>query len=163
MAVAEIIGAAIGVLLLIVVAYILVGSTLTASETVVNAQKDITLVNEARLKTAISLNKNEISVSGSGLNFSVTNTGNEIVSDFSHMDVYTTDNGLSEYAHYKYDKDKSGAVGSWTITKIDNDYIHPNQLDPGEKAWGMAVFSGPRPVWVQITTSNGVYAQTTFP
>lgn len=162
MAVAEIIGAAIGVLLLVVVAYILVGSTLTAAETVVNAQKDLTITNEARLKTDISLDKDEISITGNGLNFSVTNTGNEIVSDFTHADVFTS-NSMSEYQHYTYDKDKTGAVDTWTILKIDNDYIHPNQLDPGEKAWIMAVFPGTDPIWVQFATSNGVYAQTTFP
>ena len=43
MAVAEIIGAAVGVLLLIIVAYIVVGSTLTTAETVSFAQKDLTL------------------------------------------------------------------------------------------------------------------------
>lgn len=163
MAVAEIIGAAIGVLMLVVVAYILVGSTLTAGETVVNAQKDLTLINEARLKTDINLNKAEISITGSGLNFSVTNTGNEIISDFDHVDLYTYNNSMSEYQHYTYDKEKSGATGTWRIIKIDNDYIHPNQLDPGEKAWIMATFSGNNPIWVQVATNNGVYAQTTFP
>jgi archaeal flagellar protein FlaF len=163
MAVAEIIGAAIGVLLLVVVAYILVGSTLTAAETVVNAQKDLTILNEARLKTDIRLNKDEVSITGKGLNFSVTNTGNEIVSDFDHVDVYTSDGSISEYQHYTYDKDKTGTVGTWTVIKIDNDSIHPNQLDPGEKAWIMAVFSGTDPIWVQFATNNGVYAQTTFP
>ena len=60
MAVAEIIGAAIGVLLLVVVAYLLVGGTLNAAETVGNAQKDLTLLNEARMRTSITISDTEI-------------------------------------------------------------------------------------------------------
>ncbi len=163
MAVAEIIGAAIGVLMLVVVAYILVGGTLTAGETVANAQKDLTIIHEIRLNTGMSLNKSEISITGNGLNFSVTNTGNEIISDFNHIDIYTYDNSLSEYQRYIYDKDDTRAAGTWSLLHIDDDYMHPNQIDPGEKAWIMAVFSGASPVWVQISVNNGVYAQTTFP
>lgn len=163
MAVAEIIGAAIGVLMLVVVAYILVGGTLTAGETVANAQKDLTIVNEIRLNTGMSLNKSEISITGNGLNFSVTNTGNEVISDFNHIDIYTYDNSLSEYQRYIYDKDDTRAAGTWSLLQIDDDHVHPNQIDPGEKAWIMAVFSGSNPVWVLISTNNGVYAQTAFP
>jgi len=163
MAVAEIIGAAIGVLMLVVVAYILVGGTLTTAETVANAQKDLTAMNEMRLRTDLSLNKSEISITGNGLNFSVTNTGNEIIYDFNHVDIYTFDNGLAGYQHYIYDEDNTHAAGTWTLLRIDNDYMHPNQIDPGEKAWILAVFPGSSPVWVQISTGNGVYAQTTFP
>jgi archaeal flagellar protein FlaF len=163
-AVAELIGAAIGVLLLVMVAYLLVGSTLSTAELVVNAQKDVTLHQEARLKTDIQLNKAEISIAGSGLNFSVTNTGNEIISDFDHIDIFTYNNSLPpEYQTYTYDKYKiPGKTGNWTI-RIDSDYIHPNQLDPGEKAWILATFAGANPKWVQIVTNNGVYAQTVFP
>jgi flagellar protein FlaF len=93
MAVAEIIGAAVGVLLLIIVAYVVVGSTLTAAETVSFAQKDLTQLSEARLKTSIALNKTEANLSGQGLNFSVVNNGNEIISDFSHMDILLSTGG----------------------------------------------------------------------
>ena len=148
--------------MLVVVAYILVGGTLTAAETVANAQKDLTAMNEVRLHTDLTLNKSEISVKGSGLNFSVTNTGNEVISDFNHVDVYTYDNVNPGYEHYIYDDQDTRAAGTWAILRIDNDYMHPNQIDPGERAWIMAVFSGSTPVWVQISTSNGVNAQTTF-
>ena len=53
MAVAGIIAAAVGVMLLIVVGYVVVGATITTAETVTNAQKDVTLQNEIRLGTAI--------------------------------------------------------------------------------------------------------------
>lgn len=160
MAVAEIIGAAIGVLLLVVVAYLLVGSTLTAAETVANAQKDLTMQNEARIHTNLNLNTSEIHPEGSGLNFSVTNSGNEIISDFSHVDIYTY-NASGAYQYYIYDAPNTGGAGNWTITSFENDYIHPYMLDPGEKMWIKATFPGVTPLRLQITTGNGVSASTT--
>ena len=151
MAVSEIIGAAVGILLLVIVAYIVVGSTLTAAETVANAQKDLTLQNEARLRTSISLNKSEITNTTSELDFSVTNTGNEIIADFDHMDMLTWDGvSTSGYNHNVYGS-------GWTIDRIDNDFIHPRQLDPGEKMWVRLQYNGDKPVWLQVTTSSGVY------
>jgi archaeal flagellar protein FlaF len=164
MAAAEIIGAAIGVLLLMVVAYVVVSSTLTAAETVATAQKDLTLQNEARLRTSISLNRSEIfsNTTPFVLNFSVTNTGNEIISDFDHTDIYTWDGVSSQgYQNYTYDKYNTATAGNWSKT-IENDLIHPNQLDPGEKMWVTVNYNGAKPTWFQVTTSNGVYAQTTY-
>jgi archaeal flagellar protein FlaF len=154
MAVSEIIGAAVGILLLVIVAYVVVGSTLTAAETVANAQKDLTLQNEARLRTSISLNKSEITNTTSELDFSVTNTGNEIIADFDHMDMFTWD-GVSApgYNHNVYGS-------GWSIDRIDNDFIHPQQLDPGEKMWVRLSYDGDKPVWLQVTTSSGVYTST---
>jgi len=162
MAAAEIIGAAIGVLLLMVVAYVVVGATLTAAETVSTAQKDLTLQNEARLRTSISINRSEISNTTSALDFSVTNNGNEIISDFEHTDIYTWDGNNQGYQNYTYDKYQTGTSGNWSVKSIENDLIHPNQLDPGEKMWITVNYIGARPTWFQVTTSNGVYAQTTY-
>jgi flagellar protein FlaF len=162
MAAAEIIGAAIGVLLLMVVAYVVVSSTLTAAETVATAQKDLTLQNEARLRTSLSLNRSEISNTTSALDFSVTNTGNEIISDFDHTDIYTWDGDPShDYQKYMYEKSPTVTPGNWSIW-FENDLIHPNQLDPGEKMWVTVNYIGAKPTWFQVTTSNGVYAQTTY-
>ena len=163
MAVAEIIGAAVGVLLLVIVAYLIVGGTLSVAETVATAQKDVTIQNEARMRTSMDLDKSEIVITGSGLNFSVVNTGDEIISDFDHIDLYTTDSAGMAYQRYTYNVTKKGTAGTWSLLRIDADYIHPGQIDPGEKAWFWATFSGSSPAWVQVTTANGVYAQTTFP
>lgn len=162
MAVAEIIGAAIGVMLLVIVAYMLVGSVLTTAEVVSTAQKDLTLQNEAQLKTSINVNKTEASITGNGFNFSVMNTGNEIISDFNHTDIYTWDGSESEYQHYTYST-SCGTNNHWCKKMIVPDTIHPNQLDPGEKMWIWATFTGGNPIWFQVTTSNGVNAQTTYP
>lgn len=164
MAVAEIIGAAIGVMLLVIVAYMLVGSVLTTADVVSTAQKDLTLQNEARLRTSIMVNKSEIEtpIVGKGFNFSVTNTGNEIISDFTHMDIYTWDGSESLYRYYTY-RTSCGTANTWCKVIIDPDTIHPNQLDPGEKMWVWATFTSDDPRWFQVTTSNGVNAQTTYP
>ena len=163
MAVAEIIGAAIGILLLVMVAYLIVGGTLSVAETVATAQKDVTSISETRLRTDMTLNTGEISILGTGLNFSVTNSGNEIISDYPHIDLYTDNSSGLGYQRFTYDKEKSGTPGSWSLVSIDNDNIHPGQIDPGEKAWFWATFAGESPAWVQVTTGNGVYAQTIFP
>lgn len=147
-----------------IVAYVVVSGTLTSAETVATAQKDVTLQNEARLRTSISLNTSEISnTTTSILDFSVINSGNEIISDFEHTDIYTWDGDSSVgYKNYTYDKYKTGTPGNWSITLIENDFIHPEQLDPGEKMWVTVNYIGTKPIWFQITTSNGVYAQTTY-
>jgi archaeal flagellar protein FlaF len=162
MAVAEIIGAAVGVLLLIIVAYVVVGSTLSAAETVSNAQKDLTLISEARLRTSITLNKTETNLAGQGVNFSVVNTGSEVISDFSHMDVLISTGGESGgYQHIIYDSNTCGIPGTWCIYgNLVPDTIHPRELDPGEKMWIWATFNAGSPEWLQVSTGNGVYATT---
>jgi archaeal flagellar protein FlaF len=159
MAVAEIIGAAIGTMLLIIVAYLLVGNVLTTAEVVSNAQKDITLLDAARLNTDISVEYRGIDPSNTtpALNFTVTNTGSQVLSDFTHSTVFTYAPGGSRYIAYSYDK--TGIVGTWTFSRIDNDVIHPKQLDPGETMWVVAYFDpDSTPSWFEFCTNNGVYA-----
>jgi flagellar protein FlaF len=93
----------------------------------------------------------------------VTNTGNEVITNFEHVDIFTCDSGGTDYVLYTYDQDQSGASGTWTVLRIDNDLIHPGEIDPGETAWFWASFSGNDPVVVQVTTNNGVTAQLTAP
>ena len=165
MAVAEIIGAAVGIVLLVIVAYVIVGGTLTAGETIATAQKDLAQLTEARLRTSIALDKSEVQISGQGLNFSVTNTGNEMIGDFTHMDVLIQNGGESGgYQHLTYTSGICGTAGTWCIYgNIVPDTIHPGQLDPGEKMWIWATFTVESPVWFQVTTGNGINAQTTYP
>lgn len=157
MAVAELIGAAVGVLLLIFVAYVLVGSTLSTAQTLAESQKDLTLMDESRLRTDIQFSRADVE-EGNIINFSFTNNGSEIVSDFKHMDLLTV-NSSGEYTHYTYVKTPTGSAGTWWISFFDPaDGIHPGQLDPGEKIYGLAYYPGDdAPRWIQITTGNGVY------
>jgi len=156
MAVAEIIGAAVGVMLLVVVAYLLVGSVITTAEVVSTAQKDLTLQNEARMKTDFSIYEKRDD--GFFIYFNITNTGNEIISDFDHMDLYSYYDGQDGYQRYKYDKYNIGTeAGNWSIMKFQDDYVHPRQLDPGEKMWCMAVSSSNSNVWIELVSGNGVF------
>jgi flagellar protein FlaF len=161
MAVAEIIGAAIGTMLLIIVAYLLVGNVLTTAEVVSNAQKDMTLLDASRLNTDISLEYEGIDTANTSpaLNFTVTNTGNQIIYDFNHASVFSYATGDQAYQYYFFDKKGISTIGTWTIVRIDNDLIHPGQLDPGEKMWVKAYFNPDMtPAWFEFCTNNGVYA-----
>jgi flagellar protein FlaF len=156
MAVAGIIAAAVGVMLLIIVAYVVVGATITAAETVTNAQKDVTLQNEIRIRTAVTITDPQNS--SSNITSNITNTGTEIVSDFTHMDVIVYDSGTNDYQICTYDSNGGGTPGTWYIANHYQDFIHPSELDPGEKYQIRVATRGSSPYWFQITTGNGVYA-----
>lgn len=168
MAVAEIIGAAIGVLLLVIVAYMLVGGTLTAAETVVTAQKDITLMQETRLRTDLTILDHTLN--GSHLDFHIMNTGTETISDLPHMDVfsYNKTDPYKGYYRFSYDKTRSGTEGTWYIPEngFENDYIHTGQLDPNVTMWIVMTPSSseplyyPKPDHIQVITSNGISAES---
>ena len=153
MAVADLIGAAVGVLLLVLVAYILVGSTLSTAEIVSNAQKDLTLQDEARLHTDFIIYKP--TWDGTNISCYINNTGNEIIGDFQHMDVVVYSKSADDYSLCT--SDTSGLPGNWTIVDRGRDDIHPNLLDPGE-AYHINITTSITPDWFQITTGNGVYA-----
>ncbi|MDO8873402.1 MAG: hypothetical protein Q7V05_11845 [Methanoregula sp.] len=169
MAVAEIIGAAIGVMMLVIVAYVLVGSVLTAAEVVNNAQKDLTLLNEARMRTDISIYPSSARIIPDILEpiltFCLNNTGSEIIGDFTHMDVFTTnETGIQRYIYYpSYDFTALGKIEHWSISRFDRDFVHPGMLDPGEAVWINATYVGEKPTTVLVSTSNGVYTSTTIP
>jgi archaeal flagellar protein FlaF len=156
MAAAGIIGTAVGVILLIVVAYVVIGATLTATETMSNAQKDVTLQNQMRIGTAFTIT-DEIHNS-SIIYANVTNTGNEIIRDFNHMDILVYDTISNDYQVCIYNTIESGTQCTWEISEHYQDYIHPSELDPGEKYRFRIRTMGTSPNWFQITSGNGVYA-----
>jgi len=156
MAVSEIIGAAVGVLLLVIVAYVVVGSTLFAAETVTSAQKDLTLQQEARIRSSFSIT-NPVN-SSTIIYANITNTGTEIISDFKHMDVLVYDTISGDYRICTFDATGGGTAGRWDIADRYSDFIHPYALDPGEKFQIRITTEGTSPKWFQITTANGVSA-----
>jgi len=156
MAVAGIIAAAVGVILLIIVAYIVVGGSISAAETVTSAQKDVTLRNEIRLGTAVLIT--DPVHSSANISSNITNAGTEIISDFTHMDVLVFDSVSNEYHICTYNPGETGSPGSWYIANRYQDFIHPFELDPGEKYRILVTTRGSSPEWFQITTGNGIYA-----
>ncbi|WP_048145913.1 hypothetical protein [Methanosphaerula palustris] len=153
MAVGELIGAVVGVMLLVYVAYVLVGSVIMTAETVTSAQGDMGQLQEARMRTMINLSIDQVVDNTVYLN--VTNTGGEPISDFTHMDVITSD-GVGEPLYHHF---TTGALSSqtWQNIQIVPDYVHPGQLDPGE-VLTLSVTDTYRPVWAQVITPNGVYS-----
>jgi archaeal flagellar protein FlaF len=158
MAVAEIIGAAIGTMILLFVAYLLVGNVLTTAEVVSNAQKDLTILSEMRLHTDLRIAR--AAIAGNAINLTVNNTGNEIITDFPHTDAFVNKLDGSGYSIYHY-SEADNVEGTWHCS-IFNDYIHPGQLDPGESMFVNVFVPGSTPVGVDVKfcTNNGVYAST---
>ena len=159
MAVSELIGAAVGVILLVVVAYVVVGSTLFAAETMANTQKDLTLLQETRLRTAFVITDqvNKTDSSSYIIYANITNTGTEIISDFKHMDVIVYDKQDNDYKICNYDP-VDISPGHWQFIPPATEFIHPYELDPGEKYQIQIYSDGQVPRWFQLTTANGVYA-----
>jgi archaeal flagellar protein FlaF len=160
MAAAEIIGAAVGVMLLVIVAYVVIGSTLYAAETVTTAQKDLTIQQETRMRTSISIT--DPVINGSIIHANITNTGTEIIGDFKHTDVIVYDSTLtaSPYQIYPYATGEPVTTGRWGIENPYNEILHPYELDPGETYLIRVNTEGSSPGWFQITTGNGVSAST---
>jgi flagellar protein FlaF len=160
MAVADLIGATVGVILLVIVAYMLVGSVISTAEIVINAQKSVTLQEESQLRTDFTIGEVSVEpdsqISFTDINCSITNTGKETISDFTHTDIIVYDNSSNNYQLYTYNK--SGNPGTWQITYMPPDGIHYSELDPGETYQILVRTSGISPHWFQITTGNGVYA-----
>jgi len=162
MAVAEIIGSAVGVLLLVIVAYLLVGGTLSTAETVVAAQKDMTLLQEMRLRTHITIDSS--TSNATAISFSVTNDGDEPIFDLSQIDIFTYNSTNKNYIHYTYNDQKTYSEETWYDTSFENAVIHANQLDPGVTMHGVAVlYGGDIPHNIRIITPNGVAAERIIP
>jgi archaeal flagellar protein FlaF len=151
MAFASILTSAVGILLLIITAYVLVGGTMTTTQTVVNAQTDMTALHIKMLGTAVQIEYTNISAPGQ-LDISVTNVGTEPIQDLTHMDVLLKSGGSVPVLKTK----DSG----WVMGPITPDTVHPNQWDPGELLNMTVSFSDPAPDWVQVTTANGAFASS---
>lgn len=166
MAVAGIISAAAGVLLLVIVAYVLVGGTISTAETVASAQKDITLLNEARLSTSVMV-WNISPIEPGYLNCDVTNNGNGVVADLPHMDVFSYDE-TNRYIRYRYDAGGTDTPGTWyDIIPYERDYVHTGELDPGDIMRIKLVYPTgitiTAPARVTLVTYNGVSATNWTP
>lgn len=124
MAGGEVIGAAIGILLLILVGYIMVGSTLSSADIVVSAQKDVTLQNEVRLNTLTAISGVTFTPVGTPplytLDFNLKNTGNEVITDLKHIDVFLTiaDNSPVHLSH-----GTEGYPNNWAYSGISGNLL----------------------------------------
>jgi len=147
---ASLVATAIGTLLLIIIAYVLVGGTLSTAEVVATAQRDTISLQETRMRSSIEIVYTNLKKAQQALDVTIDNTGSEIMGDFAHTDVYLLIDGIPQV--YIYGMGNS----TWRVTSITPDNIHPGQLDPGEQMIISLSYSGSAPTWIQVTTGSGV-------
>jgi flagellar protein FlaF len=181
MAGAIVIVSAIGILLLVLVGYVLVGSTLASANIIASAQKDMAIQREANMNTVITIRDDgasndrviHTSTPPRQVEFAVLNTGNEIISDFSRMDIFVSaDNAIMPVRYYFGD---GTTANTWNITNNlihyahtgSTEQMHIGMLDPGEEIHVNLLVATLPTSWVtiNITTENGATASakiTTF-
>lgn len=146
MSVGPLVASGIGILLLVATAYVLVGGTLATTEVMVEAQNNLAIHQETRMRTAIEIQNTTIA--GQTLYVEVKNTGSEPIVDIPSVDIYLQSEGVPVYIPY----------GNWSNVNITPDEIHPGGLDPGETLTLAVEFGGASSTWVQVVTPNGVYS-----
>jgi len=163
-----VIEAAIGITLVLIVSYVVIGSITTAADTVSTAQKDITLQNEARLDTGIVIS-NVFWTSGTSydyLRFNITNIGSEVIGNLNATNVFVA-NSTDTPKLYKFDLASSPSpgygsaiLGTWAYNSIQPGTVHTGILDPGETMTiNISYFPKVHPnTLVGVTTSNGASA-----
>ena len=165
MAGADVIEAAIGITLLLLVCYVVVGSIMTTAAVVSNAQKDMNQLQEGRLNTNIMVTYSDYWWDGTyhEMEFRIKNTGSTKI-DYTklNMVIITQDsppptiyinsvgNGVIE----------SSPVGTWDFEGIHQDeswtdeIVNLNQWDPGEFLYGWMEMT-PHPTEFHVFTPNG--------
>lgn len=149
MSAGPLVASGIGIFLLVVTAYVLIGGTLTTTEVMVEAQNNLITHQEARMRTAIAIQSTTIT--DETLYVEVKNTGSEPVIDITSIDVYLLEEGVPAYIPYR------DGIAHWEKISITPDEIHPGTLDPGETLTLSVTYPGEtEPTWVQVVTPNGV-------
>jgi archaellum component FlaG (FlaF/FlaG flagellin family) len=174
MAGADVIGTAICVALLVIVAYVVAGSILTTTGQVINTQNDMNRQIEAHLNTGIQIpdgpTPSFFPFEGAYyIHFHVKNTGLEIIRNFTFMDVYLAQSGNAPIL-YKFNANSVDSNGdpcgdaiqkTWNYYGIvPDDNMNPGMLDPGEElSIDICNFNSiPDHFLVGATTPNGVSA-----
>lgn len=149
MAIANLIGAAVGVFLLLLVAYLLIGATLITAETVMAAQRDMTEVHSGVRGTSIAIIDHAINEDNDRLYINITNDGTTVIENPRQIDIFiATENGNQVRADWNRN-----------VIEITPDLINPGFLDPGEYL-NMSVDINPETplVWVKVATPTGATA-----
>jgi hypothetical protein len=106
-----------------------------------------------------------VALTSNAINLTIKNTGNEIITDFPHTNIFLytvgTTTGYQIFIYNLTDATHQDlqTPGSWTKS-ILNDYVHPGELDPGETMYVNAypATAPPTQFDIRICTNNGVYA-----
>jgi archaeal flagellar protein FlaF len=149
MAFASIISSAIGIILLIITAYVLVAGVLTTTQVAMNAQSDMTAIHMEMLGTSISIDSQSVENSSPNIVYlGLINSGSEPV-DLSTINVFIKDQNSAPVLI-----PKGSIAGTWSISP------EVKQWRPTETLNMSVRYSGTYPVIVQLTTGNGVSAIT---
>ncbi|MDK2973909.1 MAG: archaeal flagellar protein FlaF [Methanofollis sp.] len=152
----SLVASAVAIILIVVAAYAVIGSTLVTAEVVATAQSDQIHQQEARLHTSIAIVGHTFDTGASTLYLNVENTGSEPILAFDQMVIFTLING-STPVYYSYDDAGGGGTGTWSWVSIEPDTVHPRELDPDEVINISVRYADAGPAWAQVTTPNGVY------
>jgi len=158
MAAASLVSTALGIIIILITAYVLAGSTLALTETVTTAQKDMTELQAKILGTSFRIEDPPSNLT-SPLTISLYNTGNEPIADFENMDVYLLFAGKGPVLYkYRLTSDE----GWWDyVPPIGS--VYPSQWDPGEKMTiSITYFESSLPEEIKVTTPNGISARRCF-
>jgi hypothetical protein len=170
---AIIIVSAIGILLLVLVGYVLVGSSLASGDMIASAQKDMTGLKEGQLNTNITVTYTKQTWRGGSdlyhdFDFRIQNTGNTII-DYQELNMVIMTQSPSTV--YINGSDAVGWIGSntagkWQFEGIYRDQswsgelFNPNQWDPGEYVYGW-IGMNPHPTDLYVFTPNGATGYST--
>jgi hypothetical protein len=168
MAGAIIIVSAIGILLLVLAGYVLVGGNLASADIITSAQKDMAREKVGQMDTAIQISNANLNWQNPNhtITFDLKNIGSAPIGDFNHMDMFILLNEAN-WIPVRYSFNGASIPGvnesrTWGYLTITPDTTHPSMLDPGETMAveiDFVVFgNGPHPSLnvVNVTTPNGV-------
>jgi len=164
MAGAIIIACAIGILLLVLVGYVLVGSTLSSADIIASAQKDTTALKEERLDTNIMVTySNYDELVPHQMWFRIKNTGNTKI-NYTELNMVIITQDLPPPTIYINNIGNgvigSSPVGTWRFDGIHRDesdrdeLVNLNEWDPGEFLYGWVSMT-PHPTEFHVFTPNG--------
>jgi outer membrane lipoprotein-sorting protein len=171
MAGAIIIACGIGILLLVLVGYVLVGSILASGDSIASAQKDMTALKENQLNTNIDIvfaQKNYDNTfkdthvtyyDPTDLYFDVKNTGNEII-DYNKLGVVVYSTGTNSPIYFNQGDGTGKTWVVWYDICRDDTYhvevSNPGQWDPGEYIYCRINSTPYVPSVIYVFTGNGV-------
>lgn len=150
MPVGELIAAAVGLILIIVVAYVLVGSTIGTAETMASAQRDMTHLQVVQLHTDIAITVNTTLITPLAVLFNITNTGIEAV-DLRYVDVFIINQTTNKSTQY------SSVLG--------NGILNPKGVISGSiPLYFPDICDGASlsPYSIEVVTGNGIYNFSDF-
>jgi archaellin len=174
MAGADVIGTAICIALLVIVAYVVAGSIITTAGMVTTTQMDMNRLQEERLNTDIvvayyNLNKDE--AGNHEVEFGIKNTGNTII-NYTQMNMIIITQDAQRPTIYINrigdGENGSSPVGTWRTDGIwaglwpwPPEVVNPNQWDPGEYLY-VWIQTNPHPLEFYVFTPNGATGQVTI-